>query len=302
MSAMNEAYRERLGTMVRDPACDLAEAALLCCMHAQRDLDVAVALRRIDALAEGLRASGFQPQSRQGRGRCGGTSEAATADARALAGYLAGGLGFSGEETTHGPRDGLLTTVLEHRCGPPTALAIVYIAVGRRLALRVFGIDTPGPLFVGVGGGAPDSAATRPAVIDPFHHGAILDDAMLAEQVRAETAGQASYQRSMLRPASPPVIIRRLLDDLTTGHLEQGDGRSALEAAHLKRRLPGSGPGDVLAVGQLLALLGRYRESAETLEDYLTEVVGELELAATAGGPELAAMARVAGRARSKMN
>lgn len=297
---MYEAYRERLATMVRDPACDLAEAALLCCVEAQPDLDIDAALRRIDGLAEGLRASGFQPH---GGGRGGGTAEAATADARALADYLAGALGFSGDmNASHDPRNSLLTAVLERRCGAPTALAIVYIAVGRRLALRAFGIDAPGPLLVGVGGGAPESGATRPAVIDPFHHGTILDDAMLAEQVQAETAGQVSYQRSMLRPVPPTVIIRRLLDDLTHGYLGQGDAQAALWTTELKRRLPGSGPGDVLAVGQLLSLLGRYRESAESLEGYLTEVGGEFELAAAAGGPELGAMARVARRARAKMN
>lgn len=301
MTAMYEAYRERLALVVRDPACDLAEAALLCCAEAQPDLDVDEALRHIDGLAEGLRAGGFEPH---GKGRGGvTTTEAATADACALADYLAGTLGFSGDtNASHDPGDSLLTTVLERRRGGPTALAIVYIAVGRRLALRAFGIDAPGPLLVGVGGGAPESGATRPAVIDPFHDGTILDDAMLAEHVREETAGQASYERSMLRPVPPTVIIRRLLDDLTHGYLGHADWQAALWTTELKRCLPDSGPGDVLVVGQLLALLGRYRESAETLEGYLTEVAGDLQLAAAAGGPELTAMARVASRARAKMN
>ncbi len=300
---MYEAHRERLVTIVSDPACDLAEAALLCCVEAQPDLDVHEGLRHVDALAEGLRASGFQPQSRFGRGRCGGTSEAAVGDAQALANYLAADSGFSGDTNPErDPRSSLLTTVLERRRGAPTALAIVYIAVGRRLALRVFGIDTPGPLLVGVGGGAPESGATRPAVIDPFHEGAILDDSMLAEQVLSETAGQATFERSMLRPVPPSVIIQRLLDELTHGYLGQGEWQAALQITELKRLLPGSGPGDVLVAGQLLALLGRYRESAETLEGYLTEVAGDLELAAAAGGPELGAMARIARRARAKMN
>lgn len=300
---MSEASRERLATIVRDPACDLAEAALLCCLEVEPNLDVEGTLQRIDALAEGLRASGFDPQTQYSPRGQGATAEAATADAQALAGYLAGGLGFTGDTaTSDDPRNGLLTAVLERRRGSPSALAIVYIAVGRRLSLRAFGIGTPGPLLVGVGGGAPESGATRPAVLDPFHHGAILDDGMLAEQVRADTAARAGYHRSMLQPAPPAVVIRRLLNDLTSGYLRCGDARAALRGAELKRRLPDSGPGDVLAVGQLLALLGRYRESADTLEGYLTDVVGDLELAAKAGGPQLVAMAQVARRSHAKMN
>ncbi|MFN2557619.1 MAG: transglutaminase family protein [Nitriliruptorales bacterium] len=299
---MYGAYHERLTAMVRDPACDLAEAALLCCAEAQPDLDVDATLRNIDALAQGLRASGFQPQSRYGRGR-GGTSEAATADAHELADYLATRLGFGGDmNAEHDPRNSLLTAVLDRRLGTATTLGILYIAVGRRLALRVFGTDTPGRLLVGVGGGAPATGATRPAVIDPFHQGAILDDAMLDEHVLSETAGQTSYQPAMLRPVPPTVIIGELLDDLIHGYLAQGDGGTALRMTELKRLLPGSGPDDVLVAGQLLALLGRYRESAETLEGYLTEVAGEFDLAAAAGGPALGAMARVARRARAKMN
>lgn len=302
MTDMHEGTPERLATIVRDPACDLAEAALVCCMPAQPDLDIDAALRSIDALAEGLRASGFQPQSRYGRDR-GRTSQAAADDAHALAVYLAAALGFTGDlSAEHDPRNSLLTAVLERRRGTATALGIVYIAVGRRLALRVFGIDSPGPLLVGVGGGAPESGETRPAVIDPFHEGAILDDAMLDERVRAETGGETGYQRAMLRPVPPTVVIGELLDELIHGHLAQGEGQAALRTAELKRVLPGSGPGDVLIAGQLLALLGRYRESAETLEGYLTEVAGESDLAAAAGGPALGAMARVARRARAKMN
>ncbi len=301
MSSMQEANGERLAAIVRDPACDLAEAALLCCTSAQPDLDTASALGRVDALAEDLRDSGFQAQSRYGRDH-GGTSQAATADARALADYLAG-LGFSGDANgEHDPRNSLLTALLERRRGTATALGILYIAVGRRVALRVFGIEIPGPLLVGVGGGAPASEATRPAVIDPFQQGAILDDGTLAERVRSETADQASFEPSMLRPVPPAVIIARLLDEQIHGYLAQGDGEAALRVAELKRMLPGSGPGDVLVAGQLLALLGRYRESAETLESYLRQVAGELELAAAAGGPALGAMARVARRARAKMN
>ncbi len=300
---MSVESRERLARIVRDPTCDLAEASLLCCVEVQPHLDVDAALGRFDGLADELRAGGFEPDSRYMPHGRGATAESAAVDAKALAGYLAGRLGFTGDSATpHAARNGLLNAVLERRRGSATTLAILYVAVGRRLALRMFAIDTPGPLLVGVGGGAPESEANRPAVLDPFNDGAILDDDMIAERVRGETAGRGSFHRSMLRPAPPAVVIRRLLNDLTRVYLHNGDAHAALWTIELKRRLPGSGPEDVLTAGQLLAQLGRYRDSAETLEYYLTEVAGDVELAADAGGPALKAMAQVARRARSKMN
>ncbi|HEX2027013.1 MAG TPA: transglutaminase-like domain-containing protein [Nitriliruptorales bacterium] len=300
---MSEASRQRLATIADDPACDLAEAALLCCVEVQPELDVAAGLRRIDVLADGLRATGFRPESRYAPDGRGGSAQAATSDALALAGWLAGELGFSGDPTgPHDPRNGLLTAVLDRRRGWSITLAIVYIAVARRLSLRAFGVDAPSPLLVGVGGGASEDPATRPAVVDPFHAGALLDDRMIAARVHEATDGQVDYAPGMLRPVRPLVVIRRLLNDLTRAYLAQADLRSALWTVELRRRLPGSGPSDVRTAGQLLARLGRYRQSAETLEAYLSAVGGDPEVAAQAGGPELAAMARIARRARAKMN
>ncbi|MDP9023541.1 MAG: transglutaminase-like domain-containing protein [Actinomycetota bacterium] len=299
---MSEASRERLATIVRDPACDLAEAALLCCVEAQPDLDVDVALARVDALADEL-ATGLQPHSRYEPLGWGATIEAATADAQALSGYLSVDLGFTGDPAAaHDPRNALLTSVLERRRGTRTALGVIYIAVGRRVGLRVFPLATPGPLLVGVGGGAPEGRATRPAVVDPFEDGVILDDEMIAERVEAATDGHAEFARSMLRPAPATSVVRRLINELTHAYLHHGDARGALWTVEVRRLLPGLGPDDVLVTGQLLAQLGRYRQSAEVLEGYLTEVAGDVDTAAEAGGPELATMAAVARAARAKMN
>lgn len=300
---MSEASRQRLARIVREPACDLAEAALLCCVEAEPKLSVDAALRRVDALAEGLRTSGFRRAAQPGGGQLGGSADTAQADARALARYLAGEAGFTGDTAGyHDPQNGLLTGVLDRRQGLPIALAIIYIAVGRRVGLRTFGINTPGHFLVGVGGGDPRGGEqTRPAVIDPFYDGILLSDADIERRVRATTEGRATFDPGMLRPASPPVVIRRLLNNLTRDFLGQGRAEDALWTVELKRLLPGGGPADVRTASQLLIRMGRYRQAAELLE-------AELERSGiSAAQPrkvslEMSEMARLARHARAKMN
>ncbi len=280
---MSDSSRARLARIVRDPGCDLAEAALLCCVEVEPDLDVEAELLRLDAFADGLRTGGHVPGE-------------PLADAEALAAHLAGNLGFDGDqEHYHNPRNGLLTAVLDRKRGLPIALAIVYISVARRAGIAAFGINTPGHFLVGIASGRRSGpGASHPIVVDPFHGGALLSEAQVVERVRAVTAGAGHVSPSMLRPAPSPVVVRRLLDNLTRDFLAQGDVEDALWRVELKLLLPGSSPRDLLTAGELLVQLGRYRAAAEVLEDHVLRKGSQ--------GEDADAIARLALRARAKMN
>lgn len=281
---MSESSRLRLARIVRQPACDLAEAALLCCVEIEPDLDVETELLRLDAFADGLRAAGHVPGDPR-------------TDAEALAAHLAGGLGFSGDtERYHDPRNALLTTVLDRKRGLPIALAIVYVSVARRAGIAAFGINAPAHFLVGVTSprrpaGTP---AVHPVVVDPFRGGMLLSEAEVDERVRAATGGEAHFSSSMLRPASTPLVLRRLLNNLTRDFLAEGDVEDALWTVELKRLLPGSSHQDVRVAGELLFQLGRYRDAAETLEDYVVRTGPQAE--------DIEAITRLALQARAKMN
>lgn len=280
---MSQSSRRRLAEIVREPACDLAEAALLCCMEVQPDLDIEVELLRLDALADGMRSGGFVPDGPED-------------NARALAGYLAGDLGFSGDVLNyHDPRNGLLTSVMDRREGLPITLSIVYIAIAARLGVRAFGVNAPGHFLVGVSGSSiPElDSSVRPAILDPFHEGALLADEQVEELVRAATSGLVGFARSMVRPAAPAQVIRRLLDNLTRDFLAEGDAEDALWTVELKRLLPGAGPADTETHGRLLIQLGRYLEAAQVLEDGADEAEP---------GDVTDQLSRMAMRARAKMN
>jgi hypothetical protein len=148
---MSTASRQRLATIVRRPGVDLAELALLVCAEADPSLDVgrgAAPPRRArrPAALSGVRVG--DPDT----------------DATALARYLADEQGFHGaDELT--PAAALLTDVLDRKRGSPVSLAVLYVAIARRLRVPAFPIGLPGRVVVGIGGGE------RPVVLDPSRGG-----------------------------------------------------------------------------------------------------------------------------------
>lgn len=272
---MSRSSRKRLAAAVRDPNADLAEAALLCATESNPDLDVDVALLRLEAYADDLRTRGFPGSD-------------TVAQAAALAGYLHGRQGFTGDtDDYHDPRNSLLDHVLARKRGLPITLSIVYVAVARRLRVSAFGIGLPGHFVAGIGD------PERPVVLDPFHGGRVIGDAELTELVERSTAGRARFVPSMLRPETPPRVIRRLLDNLSRDQVAQGDVNGALRTIELKQLLPISAPEDLRLYGELLIQTGRYGEAATVLDEYV----------ARAPTPDDAEAARViARRARAKLN
>ncbi|MDX1511542.1 MAG: transglutaminase-like domain-containing protein [Nitriliruptorales bacterium] len=248
---MSADSRKRLARVVRRPDADLAEAALLCCVEAEPNLDVDVALLRLDALADALRAGGF-------------ASSDPVSDATALRDHLVGELEFTGDlETFNDPANALLSRVLDRRRGLPITLSILWVSIGRRLGVPIHGIGLPGHFVVGIGDG------NERAVVDPFHGGAVLDELDMARLVARSTGNQVQFRRNMLRPASPPLIVRRLLNNLTRDYQAAGDARAALWSVDLKLLLPAIAAEDHRARGELLLHLGQFDEAADALETYL---------------------------------
>lgn len=273
---MPSASRKRLSRIVRTADCDLAEAALLCCVEHDPSLDVDAQLLRVDALADGLRTGGFAPLGDP------------AADARSLATYVSGDLGFTGDrESYNDPRNGLLSEVLDRRRGLPITLSILYVALGRRLHLPIFGIALPGHFVVGVGGG------DRPVVVDPFHDGRLVDEPELTEWIPQLTGGRVAYSRNLLRPSTPATIIRRVLNNLTRDFTTSNAYADALWTVELKQLLPGTVPDDHRARGELLLKVGRFDEAADAFETYVLEADD---------APDTVEVSRLAIHARSKLN
>jgi regulator of sirC expression with transglutaminase-like and TPR domain len=274
--SMSETSRERLVRLVRRNDADLAEAALLCGVETDPDLDVDATLLRIDALTDVLRT----------RGAPTGNPET---DARQLAAFLAGELGFRGDVASyHDPDNALLHRVLDTRRGLPITLAIVYVAIARRLGLPAYAVNLPGHVVAAIAGG------DRPVVIDPFHDGIVLDEQAVAARIATVTGGQVDFRRSMLRPAPAVDVVRRLLNNLTRDLSAATHPGKALWTVEVKLLLPNRVADDHRVLGELLAATGRFDAAADAYERYL-ELAGDT-------APDREPVRRAAIQARARLN
>ena len=131
--------------------------------------------------------------------------------AAVLAAVLAGENGFTGDrEAYDAPINADLIRVFDRRRGLPISLAIIYVAVARRLGWAAHVLNIPGHVVVGIG-------ADKPALIDAFNDGVILDG--------DDLAGPAPGQRGTLtapalRMSNRDVLVRLLQNQ--AGRAEQG--------------------------------------------------------------------------------
>lgn len=255
---MSEASRARLAALLREPDFDLAEAALLCCAEVVPDLDLEQQLGRFEAMGEQLVTRGGY-----------GDDDAYTT-AQALGSFLAGDLGFTGDAADYyNPANGLLTEVLERRRGLPITLSIVYIAVGQRAAMQVYGLNTPGHFLVGVDFTAGASPVQPAAVIDPFADGQVERVDEFLDSLADARHTEAALRTGVLAPAEPIPVVRRLLNNLTRDYIARADAADALWTVELKRLLPDTGAWDIEAHAQVLMQIGRYLDAARIVETYL---------------------------------
>ncbi len=133
--------------------------------------------------------------------------------------------GFSGErKDTDDPSLVLLPRVLERCRGLPISLAVVYVAVARRCGLKAVGVAFPGHFLVRC------DLEEGIVLVDPFNGGRTLD-ILDCRKLLAETSGsEAEFDPSLLQPASPRVVLTRILSNLRATYLRRSDEARALRA------------------------------------------------------------------------
>lgn len=252
--------RQRLRRAVQDPAADPALVALQTVAFHERDLDVGLELLRIDALADVVRTTD-------------GTGEPADAPTSPeevvarLGDVLGGRLGYrtdpGHQRTAH---DAYLHVVLDQHAGLPVTLSALYAAVGRRLGVDAFVVNLPGHVVAAV----PDGDGQ--ILFDPFRGGRVLDEAAADQLVTRATGGDASYRRSMVRPASATELARRILNNLTRDIAREEHPGAAVWTAVARLTLPDDHPHDHLVLASLLERSGRFVRAAQAFDRYLEAV------------------------------
>lgn len=203
-------------TRMPDEDVSLAEGALWIAASEYPGLAVDDYLARLDEMANKLRS----------RLR----ADVATAEKLlALNHFLFSELGFSGNtDNYYDPRNSFLNEVLERRLGIPITLGVVYIEIGRRIGLGLYGVSFPGHFLV--------KCALRDGmvVLDPYSGGVSLGVDELQQRLRAAGSGadvDEAILSHLLSAASNKEVLARMLRNLKGVYGQQDDWLRALSAS-----------------------------------------------------------------------
>ncbi|MEY9843958.1 transglutaminase family protein [Streptacidiphilus sp. MAP5-3] len=282
---MSEESRARFAEEARAERPDLAQLCLL--MGFEVDLvaepggieeALAPALRALDRLAASVASAVREAPP-------GSAAETAAL----LAGVLAGSADLRGGQGVYNRLESsLLHEVLRRGRGLPITVSAVWIAVGARTGLPVYGLGLPGHFVVGVG-----DPQGEHVLVDPFHGGQLLtpDDA-------SDLAREAGYRLTpdLLRPAEPHEIVLRILANIRNWASARPEhARTQLWATELALLLPRHPAQLRLERAELLVKTGHFLEGAEQMDEYATIL--------DAFDPESAARVRLEAKAaRHRLN
>ena len=224
-----QAFREQ------GDAASLLEAALIVAGAGREDFDGAAVEVELERIAAGAMAAvpAFGPLRSRLEGLCG---------------YLRDGCGFGGDAARYHEADNsLLDRVLETRRGIPVTLAVIYVEVAGRIGLDCAGVNFPGHFLVRA------DAGDASLLVDPFA-GAVLDREACLALLRSTQGPEAELRTGHLAPATPVVVLVRMLNNLKQLAVA---GERWYEALRWSELILLAEPGLVLEHGERAALFER---------------------------------------------
>jgi regulator of sirC expression with transglutaminase-like and TPR domain len=105
----------------------------------------------------------------------------------------------------HDPENSYLNRVIDRRKGIPISLSAIYLFLGRRLNLPIFGIGMPIHFILGY------EKETQKFLIDPYHKGALLK---VQDCVQFLQNSGIPFHSSFLEKVSDQTILARMLRNL----------------------------------------------------------------------------------------
>ena len=254
-------FVHRFTEIAKSPDPDLAPAALFIARLEYPRLDAARYLEQLDAMGRkvaeriAMLGPGSEPLAR----------------VRAISDYLFDDQGFAGNTKAYDdPRNSFLNQVLERRTGIPITLALVYIEVARRAGVRADGVNFPGHFLLRLPHtGDRPSEADDHVILDPFHGGAILDEADCQRLLRKHAGDDASFDRRLLARASKQQILLRMLLNLKRIYVRMRSFPQARTLTELLLALDPSALTELRDRGLLAYHLNDFSMALRDLEAYL---------------------------------
>jgi regulator of sirC expression with transglutaminase-like and TPR domain len=199
---MLKGLAESLTAASNTPGTGLAQAAFVIARIEYPRLDPTPYLSKLDAMGEAARKRIEEHVASTG-------DASVLSCVSALNAYLFEEQRFVGNrERYEDPRNSCLNEVLERRTGIPITLSLLYMEVAQRAGVQVDGVNFPGHFLVR----CPDAATSF--IIDPFHGGAMLSEHDCRVLLEQHVGADATFDRSLLEPATRRQIIVRMLLNL----------------------------------------------------------------------------------------
>lgn len=238
---------------------DLAHACLVIAQDAYPGLSVEPYLGEIERMAIRLRsrASNIHPAEER---------------VMALNQFLFEELRYRGNtEAYYDPRNSYLNEVMDRRIGIPITLAVLYMAVGRRIGLPLEGVSFPGHFLVRLRlrGGV--------LVLDPFAAGTALSESDLRERLQrvipkglADKVPAADLPLDpFLEPATPRQILARVLRNLKGIYRDADQPQRMLDVLNRMLLVVPDASAELRDRGILYQRLECYRAALKDLSDYV---------------------------------
>ncbi len=178
--------------------------------------------------------------------------------------YLFEDLNFGGNSRNYySANNSFLHKVLELRTGIPISLSLVYLEVGWRLGLPVWGVGLPGHFMVGYG------EPVTPIYIDVFNRGRILNENDCINMVRVSSSSRQRFKERFLKPVSKRAMLYRMLLNLKQIFVKAEDWRSAFKTVDLMLVVSPDQPTDLRDRGLIGYRLKRLQSATFDLQRFL---------------------------------
>ena len=248
---MNDARREFSMLASREPV-PLARGALLIAKEEYPDLNVEHYVDRLSELAreaEPIVTAGNDTVEK----------------VQLLSHFLFEQKGFEGNRDAYSdPRNSFLNDVIERRLGIPITLSVIYLEVGRRLGLNLYGVSFPTHFLVK----AVDERGEL--LIDPFSGGIILT----LEQVKARLAEiyrqPVELHPAMLKSAGARQILVRMLRNLKGIYAGASDWARSLTALDRILMLDPRAVEELAERGQVYERLECFKAALDDFQSFLS--------------------------------
>ncbi len=238
---------------------DLAHACLMIAEDAYPELQAERYLGDIERMALRLRtraASSHAPEER----------------VLALNQFLFEELGYRGNaEQYYDPRNSYLNEVMDRRTGIPITLAVLYMAIGRRIGLPLEGVSFPGHFLVRL------RLRRGVLVLDPFDGGTPLAEDELRTRLQrvipkdvADNVAVAELPLDQfLEPATPRQILARVLRNLKAIYRDADQPERMLAVLNRMLVVTPEASAELRDRGVVYQRLECYQAARKDLSDYM---------------------------------